>query len=658
MKQITLNIDGKQVNGTDGDTVLDVCKANGIDVPTLCHLEGLTNVGACRMCVVDIEGERRPNPACTYPARDGLVVHTNTEKLEKYRRLVLELIFTEKNHFCMFCERSGDCELQKMAYRYQMDNVRYPYTFPSLPLDPSTDSVVIDHNRCILCGRCVRACGEIEASHTLDFSKRGWKTIVAADLGRPLAESSCTRCGACIQACPTGAIFSKLSIYKGKASDCTATNTVCTVCGVGCELKVLSKDNNVVLIESPKVADPRGSICREGRFGLLRDGQPRITSALIRDQHGRLRECTTDAAIEAIGDRLTELKGSFAGLISARLPSETLSLFHKLMHDAVGSDWVDTLDGASHRLIAEGIKQLHGKRRELDIECPAEEILEADCILLVGADPLETHPVVGAFIRRAMDQRKAKLVVIDAEKDVFPLWSTLWLRPKTGSEGAVLSSLSKRIIDMGLVKSKKTPAELIQSQRRYWTKESVKPTGVRDADLDEVARTYGEAKHAVVIYGEGLLHRNDPNLVTLLLNLADLTGNRSGDHLRVISLKPYSNSRGAWDLGVASNEIPRDKVKGLYLLLSDDQQDERLASWLRGIDFLVVQASYHSAVTSMADVILPSPTWAERDSGEYISMDGRIHYSQQVLKPREGLLQDKEILVGLSRELGRGLRRS
>ncbi len=658
MKQITLNIDGKQVSGSDGDTVLDVCKANNIDVPTLCHLEGLTNVGACRMCVVDIEGERRPNPACTYPARDGLVVHTNTEKLERYRRLALELIFTEKNHFCMFCERSGDCELQKMAYRYQMDNVRYPYTFPSLPLDPSTDSVVIDYNRCILCGRCVRSCGELEASHTLDFSKRGWKTIVAADLGKQLTESSCTRCGACIQACPTGAIFSKLSIYKGKTGDCTATDTVCPVCGVGCELRVFSKDNNLVLIEAPKMADPRGTLCREGRFGLLKDGHPRITSALIRDQHGRMRECTTDAAIEAIGERVKELRGGFAGLISERLPSETLSLFRKVMHDAVGSDWVDTLDGASCRLITEGIKQLHGKRRELDIECPTEEILEADCILLVGADPLETHPVVGALIRRAVDQNKARLMVMDAEADVLPGWTNLWMSPRTGSEGAALSSLTKKVIDMGLVKAKKTQAELIQSQRRYWTKESVKPAGVSDAELDEAARTYGEAKHAVIIYGEGLLARNDPNLVTLLLNLADLTGNRSGDHLRVISLKPGSNSRGAWDLGVASNSIPRDKVKGLYLLLSDDQEGERLATWLRGIGFLVVQASYQSAVTSMADVVLPSPTWAERDSGEYINQDGRIHYSQQVIKPREGMLQDRDVLNGLSKELGRGLRRS
>ncbi|GAI86907.1 unnamed protein product, partial [marine sediment metagenome] len=144
MSKITLTINGKQVKGKEGDTVLEICQANGIDVPTLCHLEGLSDVGACRMCVVEIERERNPVPACTYPARDGLVVETNTERLEKYRRLILELIFTERNHFCMFCEQSGDCELQKLAYRYQMDNVRYPYTFPSLPVDSLSDYLVID----------------------------------------------------------------------------------------------------------------------------------------------------------------------------------------------------------------------------------------------------------------------------------------------------------------------------------------------------------------------------------------------------------------------------------------------------------------------------------------------------------------------------------
>jgi len=654
MKQIALTIDGKQCRGREGETVLQVCQANGIDLPTLCHLEGLTNVGACRMCVVEIEGERRINPACTFPARDGLVVRTQTEKLDKYRRLMLELIFTEKNHFCMYCESSGDCELQKMAYRYQMDNVRYPYAFPSLPLDSSTAWIAMDHNRCILCGRCVRICAEIEGSHTLDFAKRGWKTIVTADLGQPLVESSCTLCGACVQACPTGSIFSKLSIYKGKTSECLPTNTVCPVCGVGCELRVLSKDNNAVAIEAPLLTDWRGPLCKDGRFGLLSDSRPRITSPMTRDKHGKLRECSLEAAVQVITDRLRETKTGIGGLVSSRLPSETLSLFDKFVRQTVHSDWIDTIDGWEYRLISEGVREFHGNGKGLDIETPMEEILRSDCILVVGADPIRTHPIVAALTRRTMGERKARLIVIDPERDVFPLWSSIYLRPQPGTEAAVLSAMSRIIIEKGLVKPKKTEAELIQSQRRYRTEEANKTTGIDTVDLEAASLTYAKANSAVIVYGERLLQRDDPNLVTLLLNLADLTGNRIKNRLKVISLKPWSNSRGAWDLGLASREIPRQNLKALFLLISDEPENEKLLGWLRGIDFLVVQATYHSGATSMADVVLPSPNWAEREAGEYISMDGRIAESQQVLQVSTGIQQDRETLIELSNRLGRG----
>jgi len=656
MSEITLTINGRQVKGKEGDTVLEICQANGIDVPTLCHLEGLSDVGACRMCVVEIEKERKPVPACTYPARDGLVVKTDTEQVEKYRRQILELIFTERNHFCMFCEQSGDCDLQELAYRYQMDNVRYPYTFPSLPVDSLSDYLVIDHNRCILCGRCIRVCSEIVASHTLDFGKRGWKTLVGADLEQPLGESSCVSCGACVQACPTGAIFSKVNLYKGKTDECQQITTVCPACGVGCELNVMVKDNSLVRIEAPRLTAPRGPLCPIGRFELLHETRSRVTSSLVRGKHGELEECTLDKAAQVIAERLRETKDGFAGIISTRTPNETLSLFHRFIGEVVGSNWIDTLDGEGYRIISEGIRQFQNEGKGLDIECPIEEILKADCILIVGANPEETHPIIGTLVRRAVSQRGAKLIVIDPSRDVFPLRTDLWLKPKAGSEGGLLNGLAKILIDKGLVKQEKIPAELVPSLSQYKTDEVNRATGIDKESLELAAEIYGQAKHGVIIYGEGLLERNDPNLVTSVLYLADLTGNWVGDRLRVISLKPGANSRGAWELGLAKG-IKQDKPKGLYLLLADEPLGEELLNWLEGIDFLVVQSSYHSPVTSMADVVLPSPIWAERE-GKYIAMDGRVLKLKRVLQPKDGLLQDQEILIEISKKLGRKLNSS
>jgi bidirectional [NiFe] hydrogenase diaphorase subunit len=208
----TLVIDEQEVSARAGQTILEVARENDIDIPTLCHLDGLSEVGACRMCLIEIKGSNKLLPACVATVQEGMEVSTKTERLQKHRRVILELLFAERNHICSVCVSNGRCELQSMAQDQGVTHVRLPYRNPALPVDASHERFTLDHNRCILCTRCVRACGEIEGAHVWDVMGRGINSTIIADLHEPWGESSCTRCGKCVQVCPTGALFDKSKI--------------------------------------------------------------------------------------------------------------------------------------------------------------------------------------------------------------------------------------------------------------------------------------------------------------------------------------------------------------------------------------------------------------------------------------------------------------
>ena len=206
----TLLLDGKPVSAGEGQSLLDLCRENGVKLPTLCHLDGLSDVGACRLCLVEIEGSPKLFPACTTRPREGMVVHTDTERLRRYRRTIVEFLASEGNHQCAVCVVNNHCELQNLAYETGLTHVRVPYLYPKKELDASHESFIIDRNRCVLCTRCVRVCHEVEGAHTWDISGRGIGCEIISDLHQPWGTSeSCTSCGKCVLVCPTGALIEK-----------------------------------------------------------------------------------------------------------------------------------------------------------------------------------------------------------------------------------------------------------------------------------------------------------------------------------------------------------------------------------------------------------------------------------------------------------------
>jgi bidirectional [NiFe] hydrogenase diaphorase subunit len=206
----TLQVDGKMVTGVAGETLFTVAWNNGIHIPRLCHIGGISDAGACRLCLVEVEGQRKLQASCLTAVEEGMVVHTDTAKLRAQRRLIVELLFAERNHVCSVCVMNGDCELQDLATELGIDHVRVRYQFPSLPVDITHERFGLDHNRCILCTRCIRVCDEVEGAHTWDMMGRGTNSRVISDLGEPWgASDSCTSCGKCVQVCPTGALFAK-----------------------------------------------------------------------------------------------------------------------------------------------------------------------------------------------------------------------------------------------------------------------------------------------------------------------------------------------------------------------------------------------------------------------------------------------------------------
>lgn len=432
MAVVNITVNGQKVQAQSGQTVLQAAQAAGIEIPTLCHHHALKPESICRICVVEVERQRVLQPACTFPVAEGMVINTESEKVIAARKTVLQLLFSQRLHYCMYCSESGnsedvECELQNLAYRYQLDSWKFaPNTQKRWPVDASRSHFVMDHNRCIMCRRCVRACNEIVANHTLGIRGRGARTMIIADDDVPFGESSCVSCGTCLQVCPTGALIDRRSAFMGHGPAMERTKTTCMACPVGCGIKAVTRSNVLHRIEGDWDAANGGLICVDGRFTVLERQPRRVLTPLVR-KDGALVESSWDEALGAAGQQMRTAK-TVAGLVSARATNEVMASFKRFFADVVKSKQLALLDGAVPPL-------------DLGTRATLKELPAADCIVVVGGDPWNEHRVLAYLARRAVDSG-AVLVVVSDDKTGLDAHSRLKLSMAelSSAEGVVQAS--------------------------------------------------------------------------------------------------------------------------------------------------------------------------------------------------------------------------
>jgi predicted molibdopterin-dependent oxidoreductase YjgC len=351
VSEIKLQIDGIETTVEAGTTILQAAQNIGIDIPHLCYMEGLSPTAGCRLCVVEVKGARALAASCVYPVAEGMEVFTNTDRVMTARRLAVELLLSDHPYDCMTCEKSGDCRLEKYAYELGISTTRYHGEKHNYPLDDTNPFFVRDYNKCVLCERCVKACAEIQFVEAIDFSHRGFNTKVAAPYDRSLLESTCVFCGQCVASCPVGALTEKSRIHAGREWELEKVRTVCSYCGVGCNIDLNIKDGRIVKVTSPADSPVnQGRLCVKGRFGFDYVQHPdRLTKPLIRvgeRGEGKFREASWEEALDLVAENLSKIKNesgpdSLAFFASAKCTNEDNYVMQKFGRAVIGTNNID-----------------------------------------------------------------------------------------------------------------------------------------------------------------------------------------------------------------------------------------------------------------------------------------------------------------------------
>ncbi len=709
---VSVEIDGVEITVPEGTSVMRAAALADINIPKLCATDNLESFGSCRLCAVEIEGRRGYPASCTTTVDEGMKVTTQNGKLAKLRRNVMELYISDHPLDCLTCPANGDCELQDMAGDVGLREVRYGYQGENhldSQKDESNPYFSFDPSKCIVCSRCVRACGEVQGTFALTIDGRGFDSKVAAGQNEDFMDSECVSCGACVQACPTSTLMEKSVIEMGQPEHSVVTT--CAYCGVGCSFKAEMKGDQVVRMVPYKGGDANhGHSCVKGRFAFgYATHKDRITSPMIRDKiTDAWKEVSWEEAIAFSAKRLKEIQAKYGrdsvgGITSSRCTNEESYLVQKLVRTAFGNNNTDTCARVCHSPTGYGLKTTMGESAGTQT---FDSVMKSDVVMVIGANPTDAHPVFGSLMRRRL-REGAELIVADPRQ--IDLLKTphlkkaqhLPLRP--GSNVALVNAIAHVIINEGLENtafvSERCDPDSYQKWRDFIKQDRHSPentqavTGVDAEKVRQAARTYANAENGAIYYGLGVTeHSQGSTMVMGIANLAMATGNIGREGVGVNPLRGQNNVQGSCDMGSFPHELPgyqhvsdniararfedvwgvkldhepglripnmfdsaiAGEFKALYVqgedIAQSDPGTQHVEKALRSLDCLIVQDLFLNETAKFAHVLLPGSSFLEKD-GTFTNAERRINRVRKVMPALAGK-EDWQVTMDLSNALG------